>query len=95
MLHHYNPDFFAAGGLIDTHIFHEINPILIFTKTGEFFIKRGTPLAMLIPIHTEELNLIVREQTEEDNNAFAKSVYAITSAFNSKFRKHEKIEYEK
>ena len=95
MLHHYNPDFFAAGGLIDTHIFHEINPILIFTKTGEFFIKRGTPLAMLIPIHTEELNLIVREQTAEDNNAFSKQIYAITSAFNSKFRKHEKIEYEK
>ena len=68
---------------------------LIFTKTGEFFIKRGTPLSMLIPIHTEELNLIVREQTEEDNNAFAKQIYAITSTFNSKFRKHEKIESEK
>ena len=91
MLHHYNPDFFAAGGLIDTYLFHEINPILIFTKTGEFFIKRGTPLSMLIPIQTEELNLIVREHTKEKDNSFAKQVYAISSVFNSKMRKYEKI----
>ena len=92
MLHHYNPDFYVAGGLIDSHLFHEINPIMIFPKTGEFFIKRGTPIAMLIPIQTEDLNLIIREHTKEDENAFVKQLYALSSTFNNKFRKYEKIE---
>ena len=92
MLHHHNPDFYTLGGLIDTHIFHEMNPIWIFTRTGEFFIKRGTPLSMFIPIRTEEFDVVVREQTEEDFNIFGKQTYAINSVFNSKFRKYEKIE---
>ena len=94
MIHHYNPDFYAAAGLLNPYLYHEINPILLFTKTGEFLIKRGTPLAMLIPIETEEYNLIIRESTKEDYNAWTKQLYAITSTFNSKFRKYEKIQEE-
>jgi len=90
-LHHYNPDFYAAGGLIDTHIFHEINTVCIFMRTGKFFIKRGTPLSMLIPIRTEEFDVVIREQTEEDADAFGKQVYAITSVFNSKMRKYNRL----
>ena len=94
MLHHHNPDFYTVGGLTDTHLFHELNPIWVFMRTGEFFIKRGTPLAMFIPIRTEEFDVVIREQTEEDFDAFAKQIYAISSVFNSKFRKYEKIEKE-
>ena len=92
MLHHHNPDFYTVGGLFDSYLFHEMNPIWIFTKTGEFFIKRGTPLSMFIPIRTEEFDVIIREQTKEDADVFGKHVYAITSVFNSKMRKYEKIE---
>ena len=92
LIHHYNPDFYAVGGLIDTYLFHEINPILIFTKTGEFFIPRGTPLVMYIPLETEKYNFIVQEYTEEVHSLLAKQMYAINSTFNSKFRKLEKIE---
>ena len=92
MLHHHNPDFYTVGGLIDTHLFHEMNPIWLFTRTGEFFIKRGTPLAMFIPIRTEEFDVVIREQTKEDADAIGKQAYAITSVFNSKMRKYEKIE---
>ena len=95
LIHHYNPDFYAVGGLIDTYLFHEINPILIFTKTGEFFIPRGTPLAMYIPIEPEKYNFIVQEYTEEVHSLLAKQMYAINSTFNSKFRKLEKIEVAK
>tara|TARA_Y100000296_G_C5128018_1_gene233961 strand:- start:323 stop:1036 length:714 start_codon:yes stop_codon:yes gene_type:complete len=94
MLHHHNPDFYTVGGLIDTHLFHELNPIWVFMRTGEFFIKRGTPLSMFIPIRTEEFDVVIREGTEEDFDAFAKQIYAISSVFNSKFRKYEKIEKE-
>ena len=92
MLHHHNPDFYTATGLIDTHLFHEMNPIWFFTRTGEFFIKRGTPLSMFIPIRTEEFDVVIREQTKEDADAMGKQVYAITSVFNNRFRKYEKIE---
>ena len=91
MLHHHNPDFYTVGGLIDTHLFHEMNPIWIFMRTGEFFIKRGTPLSMFIPIRTEEFDVVIREETKEDADAFGKQVYAITSVFNSRMRKYEKI----
>ena len=47
---------------------------------------------MFIPIRTEEFDVVVREQTEEDFNIFGKQTYAINSVFNSKFRKYEKIE---
>ena len=92
MLHHHNPDFYTVGGLRDTHIYHELNSIWIFMRTGEFFIKRGTPLSMLIPIRTEKFDVVIREQTEEDDDALGKQVYAISSVFNSKMRKYEKIE---
>ena len=92
MLHHHNPDFYTVGGLFDSYLFHEMNPIWIFTRTGEFFIKRGTPLAMFIPIRTEEFDVVIREQTKEDADAIGKQAYAISSVFNSKMRKYEKIE---
>ena len=94
MLHHHNPDFYTVGGLFDSYLFHEINPTWLFMRTGEFLIKRGTPLSMFIPIRTEEFDVVIREGTEEDFDAFAKQIYAISSVFNSKFRKYEKIEKE-
>ena len=95
MLHHYNPDFYTVGGLLDSYLIHEMNPIWLFTRTGEFFIKRGTPVSMFIPIRTEEFDVVVREQTKEDADAFGKQVYAISTVFNSKLRKLEKIVDEK
>ena len=92
MLYHFNPEFYVLTGVIDTYIEHELNPQLIFNRAGEFFIKRGTPLSMYIPIRTEEFDVVIREQTQEDTDAEGKQVYAITSVFNNKFRKYEKIE---
>ena len=92
MLHHHNPDFYTVAGLLDSYLIHEMNPIWLFTRTGEFFIKRGTPLSMFIPIRTEEFDVVIREQTKEDDDADGKQVYAISSVFNSKMRKYEKIE---
>jgi len=95
MSHHHNPDFYTVTGLLDTHIFHELNPIWIFMRTGKFFVKRGTPLAMFVPVRTENFDLVVREETTEDVAALGKQIYAISSVFNSKFRKYEKITEDK
>ena len=50
---------------------------------------------MLIPIRTEKFDVVIREQTEEDADALGKLVYAISTVFNSKLRKLEKIVDEK
>ena len=91
MSYHFNPDFYVLTGIIDTYIEHQLNPQWIFNKAGEFFIKRGTPLAMYIPIRTEEFDVVIREETQEDVDALEKQVYAINSVFNSKMKKYEKI----
>jgi len=91
MSYHFNPDFYVLTGVLDTYIEHQFNPQIIFNRTGEFFIKRGTPLAMYIPIRTEEFDLVVREETKEDVDTIKKQVYAINSVFNSKMKKYEKI----
>ena len=46
---------------------------------------------MYIPIRTEEFDLVVREETKEDADAFKKQDYALASVFNSKMKKYEKI----
>ena len=91
MSYHFNPDFYVLPGVLDTYITHQFNPQIIFNKKGEFLIKRGTPLAMYIPIRTEEFDLVVREQTKEDTDAFGKQNYATGSVFNSKLQKYEKL----
>ena len=91
MSYHFNPDFYVLTGVLDTCITHQFHPQIIFNRAGEFLIKRGTPLAMYIPIRTEEFDLVVREQTKEDTNAFGKQDYATGSVFNSKLQKYEKI----
>jgi len=53
LYYHFNDLFEALPGFIDTDYFHEINQQLVFKKTGEFFIPRGTPLAMYYVIKRE------------------------------------------
>ena len=91
MSYHFNPDFYVLTGVLDTYIEHQFNPQIIFNRTGEFLIKRGTPLAMYIPIRTEEFDLVVREKTKDDDDAFGKQDYATGSVFNSKLQKYKKI----
>ena len=92
MSYHFNPDFYVLTGVLDTYIEHQFNPQIIFNRTGEFLIKRGTPLAMYIPMITNQFDVVIREEIKEDADAFGKHVYAITSVFNNKFREYEKIE---
>jgi len=55
LYYHFNDLFEVLPGFIDTDYYHEINQQIVFKKTGEFFIPRGTPLAMYYVIKRENL----------------------------------------
>ena len=94
MSYHYNPDFYALTGIRDSYIYHQFNAQLAFIKTGELFIKRGTPLAMYIPVMTNKFDMIIRKQTEEDAKAAGLAEYGVHSSFDGGFRALEKKVYE-
>ena len=94
MSYHYNPDFYALTGIRDTYIYHDFNPQLIFSKSGKFFIKRGTPLAMYIPIITKQFDVIIRERIDEDFDSSERQKYGVGSSFQSGFRHMEKKIYD-
>ena len=94
MSYHYNPDFYALTGIRNSYIYHEFNPQLIFSKSGKFFIKRGTPLAMYIPIITKQFDVIIRERIYEDFDSSERQKYGVGSSFQSGFRHMEKKIYD-
>jgi hypothetical protein len=52
----FNEIFEVMPGFISTDVYHELNQQIVIKKYGEFFIPRGTPLCMYIPIKEEEFN---------------------------------------
>ena len=65
MFWHFNPIFTVAAGVIWSEFYHEINQQMMFHNTGEFLLKRGTPLAQYIPIRRETFNYDIGDQTDE------------------------------
>lgn len=54
MFYDFNKTFFVLPGTIWTDIHHEINQQIVFYEYGDFFIPRGTPLAVYIPFKREK-----------------------------------------
>ena len=65
------PDSFeieALTGILDPRVSTEVNLQLNYNlPKGEYTIRAGTPLAMLIPITEDDLELVVRDKNEYDN----------------------------
>jgi len=65
MMYDYNPNFECLSGLIHSDLYHEVNQQLIIKHTNEFLLKRGTPLAMYIPIKLTDHDFTVGVETLE------------------------------
>jgi hypothetical protein len=71
MFYHFNKDWTALPGIIDTDIYHEINQqILYHSDKDEVRIARGTPLAMYIPYKRSKFNFSTNFMTEEESKKF-------------------------
>lgn len=82
LFYHFNNDFTAIPGIIDTDILHEANIQLLYFGDGkEITIKRGQPLAQYIPFKRESHSYEVRYQTESDVKKVTNSLFSIHSKF--------------
>lgn len=75
MFYHFNSEFSAIPGVIDTDVVTQSHHSILYHGKGkEIEIKRGTPLALYIPFKREStfLDLEVRSATEEDLENFNK-----------------------
>jgi len=57
LYYHFNDVFEVLPGFIDSDIYHEINQQMVFKKTGEFFIPKGTPICLYYIIKREQFKL--------------------------------------
>lgn len=57
LYYHFNDTFEVLPGFIDSDRYHEINQQMVFKKFGEFFIPRGTPLAIYYVIKRDDFEL--------------------------------------
>lgn len=82
LFYHFNNDFSALPGIIDSDITNTLNVQITYHKQGEdLIIERGTPLAMYFPFKREKYNFLVREKTKKDEKNFFISNLNIASKF--------------
>ena len=94
MLWHFNPIFTVATGVIWNEFHHEINQQMIFHNTGEFLLKRGTPLAQYIPIRRETFNYDIGDGTAEqkllDQQSWMKTQLKFRGGYSQHIKKLKK-----
>lgn len=91
MFYHFDQEFVAMPGIIDTDIEHAINLQMMLLNPEEdttIYIKRGEPLALFIPFERSNSatkdDLEVRQATEADLKKVKASSYWATSKFAQK-----------
>ena len=91
MSYHFDSRFSLMSGIIRTDVHHFINQQLVIHNIGETFIPKGTPLGMYVPIRQEKYNLIIRDETPEDNKILERSKLALDSKFLKGYRNLPKL----
>jgi len=91
MLYNYNADFTVLPGTIWTDIHHDVNQQIAFHRTGDFFLKRGTPLALYIPFKREKMELEVEPINPELSYRTQVSYYWWASKFKGGYKEHQAI----
>ena len=66
MYYDFNPVFEVLPGIIWSDRHHEINQQMLMKRYGEFFIKRGTPLAMYVPYERNKYTYDVSGPNEQN-----------------------------
>ena len=77
MYYDFNPVFEVLPGIIWSDIHHEINQQMLMKRYGEFFIKRGTPLAMYVPFERNKYTYTI-EGPSAENAAMTNESYLHT-----------------
>lgn len=82
LFYHFDKKYTILPGIIDTDIFHEANPQVLYLGNGEeITIKRGEGLALYVPFKRTKYDLSVEELTEETQKIFRKNDLALSTNF--------------
>lgn len=91
MFYHFDRDFSVLPGIVDTDIYSIVHHETFYFGDGEeVFIKRGTPLVHIIPFKRTDFELVVRDATQEDEDAFAKHYLDLKSTFKGRYQQHQR-----
>lgn len=89
MFYDFNKTFTVLPGSIWTDIHHEINPQIAFYSTGEFFIPRGTPLAVYIPYKRQKIKYEISALTEKLKKLEDVAYFWFASKFRGGYKDHQ------
>ena len=89
MYYHYNPMFETLPGIIWSDIHHEINQQMLFKRYGEFFIPRGTPLAMYVPFERNKYTYDISGPNSTNAAWSNESFLHVRSKFKGGYKLHQ------
>ena len=89
MYYHYNPMFETLPGIIWSDIHHEINQQMLFKRYGEFFIPRGTPLAMYVPFERNKYTYDISGPNSTNAVWSNQSYIHVRSKFKGGYKLHQ------
>ena len=89
LFYNFDKTFTVAPGVIWTDIHHEINQQMIFTGYGDFFLPRGTPLAVYIPFKREKYEVEICKNNSTLEHLNSVSYYWWAGKFKDGYREHQ------
>jgi hypothetical protein len=83
LFYHFNQEWSALPGVIDTDTIHMLNQQILYHGDGkEIKIKRGDPLVLYVPFkRSNKLKLEVRSQTKEEEKKMSIDFFNLTTKF--------------
>ena len=89
MYYHYNTMFETLPGIIWSDIHHEVNQQMLMKRYGEFFIPRGTPLAMYVPYERNKYTYEVSGPNAENAAWTNEAFLHVRSKFKGGYKLHQ------
>jgi len=89
LFYNFDKTFTVAPGTIWTDIHHEINQQIMFTGYGDFFLPRGTPLAVYIPFKREKYKMEICKNDSTLEHLNSVSYYWWAGRFKDGYREHQ------
>ena len=89
MYYHYNTMFETLPGIIWSDIHHEINQQMLMKRYGEFFIPRGTPLAMYVPYERNKYTYDISGPNAENAAWTNESFLHVKTKFKGGYKLHQ------
>lgn len=84
---HFESDGFSViPGIRESDFYHDTNVFLLFTRKGRYVIRRGEPLATLLPVRKEKFDFKILPFTEKLKAKHDKITVLVSSRFSNAYK---------